>query len=389
MPDEHSEISPSGFYRMIACPGSVAECRKAPFQEASIYAECGTIQHEAVTRRWKGRPISRLGLEPEELNNVDDCIDTLKEVIDGRRYTLTMEKRGDLSELGYPGIWGTCDIYLYILGNAGSIIEIHVIDWKFGSGVAVQVEDNPQTLGYLIMGMGKGYEGYLFALREKQIRAFHHIVQPPKRYHGVEEVNFEKLHRFSKLLMKAIEATTLPDAVLVPGEKQCKFCPAAMTCKGRYTHQLSMAHEVFAHLGSVKERPSAIVTPEQNAEIYTKLTELIAYHKELGNHGYAELMDDRPFPGYKLVEGRSTRSWKSEAVAIRWLAKYTSIKDFYAKPKFLSPAQMEKAERVLKKDTDFQQLITKPPGKAKMVAEDDKRETFNPNKQAEDVFADK
>lgn len=370
MNDEHSKISPSGFYRVLKCPGSVGETDLAPFQPPSIYAERGTLQHEGVVRRWQGRPVSRLGLDDAEMNNVDDCIDYLKTFIGGRNCDLNMEVRGDLSILGYPDIWGTRDVDLKLPG------ELHVIDWKFGSGVAVEVDDNPQLLGYLLMAL-------TVPIKFNEDKLFMHIIQPPKNYYGMVEVSNDELLSFVLELELAIETSKQPDAPLNPGEKQCKFCPAAMTCKARHNLQLSLAHDVF---NFVEEKKSAIVSSAENAEIYTKLTELIAYHAELGKHGYAELMDGRKFPGYKLVSGRSTRKWKDEKNTINWLKKYSSITKFHSPGKMLSPAQMEKQARELKKDSDFKLLIDKPAGKAKMVPEDDKRDVYDPNSTAKEVF---
>jgi hypothetical protein len=344
----------------MQCPGSIKESTKAPPSFESEYAIRGTLQHEGVVRRWDGQSINSLKLTPEEVGNVDECLDYLRELVDGHEYKVDMEVRGDLKSIGYPDIWGTTDVVVNLPK------ELHIIDWKFGAGVPVLVDDNEQMLGYLLMIWDRTPK-----------RMFMHLVQPPKNYFGVQEVSPYELETFRSNLEKAIRLSKHSDPPLNPGEKQCRFCPAAMTCRGRYKHQLEIAHEVFEH---IKTKPS-IVTPEESAKIYTKLGELVDYHKELGNYGFKRLSNGEDFPGYKLATGRSLRRWKDPAIVIEWLKKYTSIDTFYEKPKMLSPAKVEKLDRSLKKDSDFKQLIDKPPGKQKMVPDTDARSTT-------DVFND-
>lgn len=387
--DEHSKISPSGFPRVILCPGSVNEGDYAPIQPPSIYAERGTLQHDAVVKRWAGKSIAGLKLEEEEVNNVDDAIDYLRELIESKSSEdfmpqVEMEVRGDLSHMDYPDIWGTRDVdlrFFEINGGVGQLSELHVIDWKFGAGVAVEVDDNPQLLGYLLMALTGTVE-------HNANKFFIHVVQPPKNYYACQQVSHRQIGEFKDTIVAAIEAANGPNPELVPGEKQCQFCKAAMTCRARHNHQNLQAGLVFEHLKKKQLKPHTVTTDE-NAMVYTMLAELIKYHAELGKHGFAELSQGRKFPGYKLVRGRSTRAWASEAGAQRWLMKYGSFQkpELFAPAKMISPAQAEKKNRGLKKDSDFKQLINKPPGSTKMVPDDDKREEVTPNDAAKDAFA--
>ena len=386
--DEHSKISPSGFSRVILCPGSVNEGDYAPIQPPSIYAERGTLQHDAVVKRWLGKSIAGLKLEEGEVNNVDDAVDYLKDLVDSKssedfQHQVELEVRGDLSHVGYSDIWGTRDVdlrFFEINGGVGQLSELHVIDWKFGAGVAVEVDNNPQLLGYLLMALNN-------PVAHNADKYFIHVVQPPKNYYACQQVSHRQIGEFSDTIKAAIEEANGPAPALVPGEKQCQFCKAAMTCRARHNHQNAQAGLVFEHLKKKQLKPHT-VSSDENAMMYTTLAELIKYHAELGKHGFAELSQGREFPGYKLVSGRSTRAWASEAGAQRWLMKYASFikAELFATAKMLSPAQVEKKNRGLKKDADFKQLINKPAGKPKMVPADDKREEVTPDDAAKDAF---
>lgn len=372
MDQEHSIISPSGLYRVMACPGSVAESQYAPVKPPSIYAQRGTLQHEAVPLRWQGKSVTHLELSNEELNHVDDCCDYLKELINGRPHKIVFEVRGTMEHIGLPDIWGTCDVIIVFLDDN----TIHVIDWKFGHGVAVLVDDNPQSFAYLVMALKEHTYSQMFI----------HIAQPPLGYYGIQQVYDSDVEKFIETLKQTVVVAQSPNAPLVPGDKQCQFCPAAMTCRARFDMQTDTAKEVFAAIPTLKGR---IVTPEERADLYTKLKQLKAYQEELGKQGFEDLLEGRRFPGYKLVRGRSTRKWKSEENAKRWLIKYMSMRegDLYEK-KMLSPPKVEKKIKALKKDPDFHRLVDKPEGKLTMVPEDDKREAYNPNDKAKEVFND-
>ena len=155
-----------------------------------------------------------------------------------------------------------------------------------------------------------------------------------------------------------------------------------MTCRARYKDQLQQAHDVF----EVVQRKPHNVTNAELAEAYVKLNGLIEYAKDIGKHGYAELLNGKEFPGFKLVAGRSTRKWADEESAKQWLLKY-GVTDIYKKQELLGPAGIEKLYRSLKKDEDFKRLIVKPPGKPKMVDKDDKRPEIK-QPSAKEIFND-
>ena len=383
MSSEHSTVSPSGLYRVLACPGSVQECKKVPLKPPSIYAERGTLQHAAVVKRWYGRPISRLGLEQDELNNVDDAVDYLRSVISNRTYQLTMEIKRDLSIIGIPQIWGTVDVDLDL--DADKDRQLHIIDWKFGSGVPVLVDDNEQLLAYLMMAAGerKNNGGVM------PDRMFIHLAQPPMDYYGVQEVTRHDLNKFAARVKTGYAQAMSPNAPLLPGEKQCKFCPAAMSCKARYRFMLEKAHDVFEGVEKLKSRPdgtppSVVVTNDESANLYKKLMQLQDYASDLAKYGFSELKSGRKYGDFKLVRGRSIRKWHDEKRAAQWLFKYAGLKqkDLYKDAPMISPAQAEKLNRRLKKDDDFKQLVNKPEGALKMAPADDKR-------KAVDMSADK
>jgi len=88
----------------------------------------------------------------------------------------------------------------------------------------------------------------------------------------------------------------------------------------------------------------------------------------------------REIPGFKLVEGRSLRTWKDQMTALHELEAFgLGEDDLYAK-KFVSPAQAEKTLKGKKVSAKLiEHLITKPPGKTTFAPESDSRLAVKPD----------
>lgn len=80
------------------------------------------------------------------------------------------------------------------------------------------------------------------------------------------------------------------------------------------------------------------------------------------------------FDGYKLVEGRSTRSWISEDEAAKVLSEKLSADELFTQ-KLISPAQAEKLLKTQKSLLDG--LVNKSEGKPTLVPSCDKRIALN------------
>ena len=86
-------------------------------------------------------------------------------------------------------------------------------------------------------------------------------------------------------------------------------------------------------------------------------------------------------PGWKLVEGRSHRKWAVDDTEVLHELKSRggfashALESFYAPPELLSPAQMEKTLKRLKRDPVelMDGLIVRPPGKPALVPTNDPR----------------
>lgn len=116
-----------------------------------------------------------------------------------------------------------------------------------------------------------------------------------------------------------------------------------------------------------------LLSLEQVASILPKADQLIKWLTDVKEFAMAEAERGIEVPGYKLVEGRSNRKYKSaDAVAIR-LQEAGIESEIIFERSLLGITAMEKA--IGKKR--FEELLTdhieKPPGKPTLVADSDKR----------------
>jgi hypothetical protein len=91
-------------------------------------------------------------------------------------------------------------------------------------------------------------------------------------------------------------------------------------------------------------------------------------------HVFDKLNNGEDFDGYKLVEGRSTRSWISEDETAKVLSEKLSADELFTQ-KLISPAQAEKLLKTQKSLLDG--LISKGEGKPTLVPSCDKRPSLN------------
>ena len=245
--------------------------------------------------------------------------------------------------------------------------HLRVCDFKYGQGVFVEVEGNPQLKKYAV--------GAMLEVNQPVDEVEVLIVQP--RFEGAQPVRsftFKaiELLDFIADLKEAAERTRQPDAPLVAGE-HCKFCPASRDCPEleRRSHAL-----VAAQFGPVSVFGS--YRPEELAKALADIPLVKERIKAIEEFAYQEAMRGADVPGYKLVEKRPTRKWKSEDVVRMWCEQQAISP--YAEPEILSPAQLEKrlgenAPRGKKKEAGkvLEPLIEKVSSGYALVPESDDR----------------
>lgn len=353
----HAKLSASGAHRWIACPGSVKAEEGLP-DRTSSFAEEGTIAHEIAEKAL------RLGFNCDTLCDRPDLahiaepaqvyVDYVRALPGKHRF---VETRVDFSEW-VPGGFGTADSI--VIDEATR--TLHIADLKFGKGVRVDAERNPQAMLYAL----GAYSMFSFLHEIERVRIA--IVQPRIDNISEWEISVHDLLKWGEIARAAADATQDPHAKRTPGEKQCRFCKAKATCPAlmKLTEQTLLMDfeehdEPVAPNKLTDEQLDAALKARPVIEAWLNAVETVVKQR---------LTTGEQFPGWKLVEGRANRAWIDEQSAAKELEWILGDKAFTKK--LISPSQAEKAlGKQHKKAVDG--LAFKPQGKAALAPSTDPR----------------
>ena len=331
---QHSSIvGGSTAKRVINCPGSVALVAQMPPKPSSVYADTGTLLHNVIADVLDGKatPQDFLGAVHADVTLDQDLIDNkllpaltaLNEIDPDKIMEYETEVVVGFGDL-LPGVFGSSDI----VGRIGD--TAYIVDWKFGDGVAVDVEENPQLMFYAAAAMRTPAAQWAF---EGATKVELVIVQPPyvKRW----ETTPRRIQLFEKELMQAVKVAQRPDAPLAQGD-WCRWCAAKAICP--------------IMTGAADRAMAAALKSVDVADVsdYLKMADqLEGWIKEVRALAMQTLEAGLPVPGYKLVPKRAMRQWVDENKALAAMRDMGLDAKELTELTILSPA---KAEKVLKKD---------------------------------------
>jgi hypothetical protein len=367
----------------MPCPGSVPLSR--PYEgRQTVYAAEGTVAHTIAAAALTGRRRPPVG-ETVELDGhkilvtqeMDDGVDAYLDVV---RPILAAADDGGFELKVYiksapltADCYGTAD-FVALVGR-----KLHVVDFKYGKGVRVHVAGNSQALFYALAT----YETLDLGDQIDEIEIT--IVQPRIDGAGKQTWTIDLLDlliwRDSQFL-PAVQRILDGDRSLQDGP-WCRFCPALAVCPLKHDLAQEAAKIAFTddlpYLGLASN--SQDVSPAEIAERLQLALRLADWIEALKDEAVILIRRGEDVPGWKLVEGRSNRKWAvddtevlHELKARGGFAAHT-LENFYAPPELLSPAQMEKALKRLKRNPAelMDGLIVRPPGKPALAPIDDPR----------------
>jgi hypothetical protein len=357
----HAKLSASGAHRWTACPGSVAAEAGFPDQTSS-FAEEGTMAHDLMELALiTKKPCTDFKVyDSEMMGHVQTYVDYVNSLaLPGD--SVFIERRVDFSEW-VPEGFGTADTV--ILGGD----RIHIVDLKYGKGVPVYAENNPQAMLYAL----GAYAEFSFVADFDTVRIS--IVQPRLDSISEWEISATDLLKFGETARQAAEATQDPNAKRIPGEKQCRFCKAKATCPALYK---LTADTIMVDFEQIDHPPQlSKLTDDQLRTVLENKPLIEAWMGSVEQIISRRLIDGGKFDGFKLVEGRTVRKWSDEDRAGETLVDLVGESSTYTK-KVISPAQAEKL--LGKKDKGLiADIIVSPRGAVKLAKQSDPRPAITP-----------
>lgn len=364
-PVNHAILSASSAARWMACPPSAKLNEKAE-DTGSDFAREGTCAHELCeykVRKLLGEdvqnPAENLDFYDTEM---EECSDEYASYI-GERIAaakrkcpdpiVLVEQRLDFSEY-VPNGFGTGDCVIVADDT------LYIVDFKYGQGVEVKAENNPQMMLYALGAIG------LFDSLYDISNISMSIFQP--RLNNISEWQISKA-----ALLDCAENVLKPIAVMASkgeGEfkagEHCRFCKVKATCRKRAEYNLELAKYDFAVPDTLE--------PVEIAAILSKAEELSAWAADIKEYALEQALHGVTFDGFKVVEGRSVRKYKDEAAVAEMVSNAgfdpyeKSVLGITAMTKLLGKSKFEEL---------LGGLIVKPKGKPTLVPNTDKRAAIN------------
>lgn len=362
---KHAYLSASASHRWLHCPPSARLCAEIK-DETSPYARQGTDAHELC----EYKVLHALGEEvtdpTEKLDYFDsemaDCTDeycsfVLEQYEKAKQYCtdpkLLVEQRLDFSRW-VPDGFGTGDCLII----ADKVLQI--IDFKYGVGILVEADHNPQMMCYAL-GALDTYDG-IYDIETVEMTIF----QPRRDNVSTFTLSKEELLGWAENTLAPVAQLAYNGEGDFSAGYHCQFCKVKATCRKRAEYSMELASYDFA-------LPEKLDNTEI-AEILPRIDALTAWAADVKDYALQQALSGTEYPGFKVVEGRSIRKYADETSVAD--AVTAAGYDPYEK-KLLGITAMTS----LLGKKSFQELlghlITKPPGKPALVPATDKRPTFN------------
>jgi hypothetical protein len=322
--------------RVIACPASVKLAQQMPEgRRSSKYADEGTLCHNIMDavlmdnrkpEEFIGTTLNDVAVTAELIEaKVLPALAALDEIDPDKRMDFECETIVGFGE-ALPDVFGSADL----IGRIGT--RAIVLDWKFGDGVDVAVEENPQAMFYAAAAMRTDAAKWAFD-GATEIECV--IVQPTARTPVKRWLTTPaRILAFERELFAAVRAAMGPKPAMVSGD-HCRWCPAKPICP------LLTGSAERALQAQIKALDAPMI-----GEMLGKADLLEQWIADLRALAFQMLEQGGVVPGYKLVPKRATRQWVDPEKARAALEDAGLDQTELMETKLVSPAQ---AEKVLKK----------------------------------------
>ena len=383
MPNAHALLSPSAAHRWIHCTPSV-RLEEGVKDEGSDFAAEGTLAHAIASRKileTLGRPHDEQDREIEELREryyseeMEGYTDTYRSIVlekfneaktRSKDARLLVEVRLDFGAF-LPDAFGTADAVII----ADDLME--VIDFKYGKGVKVDADHNPQMMIYALGALDE----FLLDYDIKRVRMT--IVQP--RIDNLSECGMMvgELTAWRTVTLKpAAEKAFAGVGDQVPGE-WCQFCKVRATCSAIAEKARQICNEDF--------REARLISDEDIPELLPLVPVLKGWLEDFASHALQRALDGATIKGYKLVEGRSVRQvTDQDALLGALLVKGYQRDDLLKKPELKAIGELEKLVGKKAFAEIGKPWLVKPQGKPTLAEESDKRPVWKPKESASEDF---
>ena len=314
----HAKYSPSSINRLLACPMSINLCAKAPPQRESAYAAEGTEAHQHCEDALLdyGASIAAIG-DPAMKAAAQIYLDYCDPIL-GRANEYGIEAKAVYSE----ELFGTVDCY------ALEERTLHIIDFKYGMGVAVSPDRNTQLMTYA----GLIIEDQAIKIGWGDVDTVRlTVIQPRTPGEPVESWDCypDVIVDHMVEVLESIRESQGEDPAGEIGD-HCRWCTAKIICPA-----------VKAAEVGVMKWDSRAIPPEELGEMLVQAHVVEMKIKELFSYAHSRLEDGVFVKGWKLVPKRASKYWTDPEKLEAWAKRNGHLNKLYQK-KLITPAQAAK-----------------------------------------------
>lgn len=310
----HTVASPSALHRLMRCPGSAVLCKSVP-EQSSSYAEEGTLFHsvmeyilksklgEQVTNKWIRMYIetySTIALEKEAIDEMIDCVQDAVEWFNLNFVNATQI----IAETRLPMYYSDRDY-----GTADVIVlfddRLVIVDWKYGKGVDVSPNNNPQLISYAVSALKYLSSQHIDIRNFKEIET---IIYQPRIYTGeiVKSYKYamQELVQQSKIIKEAVDKvyalysksanSKIVKENLSASEEACKFCPAKMICKAYAKQGTELLGDLISEKERLQKHPDEVNWVEIGKKFEEELPKLQQFFNDVLEYFLVLPAEERP-----------------------------------------------------------------------------------------------
>jgi len=386
MPGSHAVLAPSAAERWISCPASVRVVAKLPREIDSPYAAEGTAAHalgeievrrafgqldddgyRKALQRWRRTYAAFRDRYDEMRGHMLAYVALVQERAAQHPYTQVMVEQRVAS--GIPGCDGTADVALV------SPVHVEIIDLKYGQGVTVEAEGNPQLRLYGVGALEK-YGDLLGDVEHVYMTVF----QPRLEHTLTAVMAAEDLRAWRDSLLPIAEQALGDDAPFGPSEAACRWCPASGSCPAQLAHVTERDFGTDVDQLSPEEMARALAMAPQIREWLNAL-EVAALRT-----AYSE---GKPIPGYKVVlsGGKRVIDDVHTADVTTMLTALGYTEEEFTERKLRGIVALEKLLGKQQFPIILADFVRKTEGKPSLVPESDKRRAISPDAEAVKEFS--
>jgi len=368
-PSKHAILSASSAHRWLHCTPSARLELEFADRETESAAE-GSAAHALCEHKLRRslrmqskKPVSPYDCEEMDIHT-DSYVQFVLETLAKARQRcadpmVLIEQRLDFSRY-VPDGFGTGDCVIIADGT------LYVIDFKYGQGVLVEAEHNPQMMLYALGALDLC--DALYDITKISMT----IYQPRRENVSTWTIPVNELIDWAGNTLRPCAAQAYAGRGEYRPGTWCVFCRAAVKCRAHAKEKLELAKYEFAL--------PPLLTDTEIGDILGKLNDLTKWANEIGAYALdIALHHGKQWPGYKVVEGRANRKYTDEDT-VAGAAKDAGYHDIY-KQSLLTVTEMEKLMGRKAFAEVLGSLVIKPSGKPTLVPVADKRPEINTAKQ--------